>query len=228
MNNKKYNLLAIGSCRICTVLNNYQNTYNTWADVGLRNSNPKCILGRSWSINEQLELLKLIKGDKSFVEYVGCEYPDIEKIKDNLLFLRRKFNQIDAIVVEVSSLRYYKNKDNKLIHNIEHIKNHFSTIIKDMSPEEFQKKIKDFIEYSRKPIFFVSHFDRISKPYREVIWDNLKKASTEHENMFLIDTTLMPILKITKDQEHYTQVGKDNATKYIGNIISQTLHRILR
>ena len=37
MNNKKYNLLAIGSCRICTVLNKYQNTYNTWAEVGKRN-----------------------------------------------------------------------------------------------------------------------------------------------------------------------------------------------
>ena len=154
MNSKKYNLLAIGSCRICTVLNKYQNTYNTWAEVGKRNLNPKFIIGRSWSINEQLELLKLIKGDKPFVEYIGCEYPGIELIEDNLLFLRRIFNQIDAIIVEVSSLRYYLNTDNKLIHNILHRQKH-SLISKDMSSKEFLETTKDFIEYSKKPIFFV-------------------------------------------------------------------------
>ena len=227
MNNEKYNLLAIGSCRISTVLNKYQNTYNTWGGIGKRRLNPKCIIGRSWSINEQLELLKLIKGDKSFIEYVGCEYPEIELIKDNLLFLRRKFNQIDAIVVEVSSLRYYQTKDNKLIHNIVHGKDN-SPIIKNMSSKEFQKITKDFIEYSKKPIFFVSHFDRKSKPYRAVIWDNLKKVSTEHRNVFLIDTPLMPNLQVNGGKEHYTKAGQDNAMKYIGNIISQTLHRILR
>ena len=227
MNNKKYNLLVLGSCRICVTLNKYQNSYNTWGGIGMRKVNPKCILGRSWSINEQLELLKLIKGDKPFVEYVGAEYPKIESIKDNLLFLRREFNQVDAIVVEVSSLRYYQNKDNKLIHNITHHKKH-SFIYKDMSPEEFQKTTKDFIEYSKKPIFFVSHFDRKRKPYREVIWDNLRRVSTEHKNVFLIDASLMPNLQAAKDEEHYTKTGKDNAMKYIGGIISQTLHRILR
>ena len=227
MNNKKYNLLAIGSCRISTVLNKYQNTYNTWGETGCRHLNPKCIIGRSWSINEQLELLKLIKGDKPFVEYVGHEFPTIESIKDNLLFLRREFNQVDAIVVEVSSLRYYQNKDNKLIHNIKHHQNH-SLIIKDMSSEEFQKTTKDFIEYVKKPIFFVSHFNRKSKPYREVIWNNLKKVPTEHKNVFLIDTASMPNLQTTREGEHYTRkAGRDNAMKYIGGIISQALNRIL-
>ena len=89
MSKEKYNLLAIGSCRICSVLNKYQNTYNTWEKVGKRMLNPKYIIGRSWSINEQLELLKLIKGDKPFVEYVGCQYPKIESIKDSLFFLRK-------------------------------------------------------------------------------------------------------------------------------------------
>ena len=227
MNNSKYNLLAMGSCRICAALNNYQNTYNTWGETGSRHLNPKCIIGRSWSINEQLELLKLIKGDKPFAEYAGCEYPDIENIKDNLLFLGRKFNQIDAIVVEVSSLRYYKNKDNKLIHNIMH-NNKNSSIIKDMSSEEFEVTTKNFVEYSEKPIFFVSHFDRKSKPYREVIWDNLKKISTEYKNVFLIDPSIMPNLQTTKNREHYTRKGEDIASEYIGGIISQTLHRILR
>lgn len=226
MNNEKYNLLAIGSCRISLALSKYQNTYNTWGELGRRYLNPKCLIGRSWSINEQLELLKLIKGDKPFIEYVGCECPNIESIKDNLLFLRQKFNQIDAIVVEVSSLRYYQTKDNKLIHNIVHGNTHKMRIpfqIKDMSSKEFQKITKDFIEYSKKPIFFVSHFDRKSKPYRAVIWDNLKKVSTEHRNVFLIDTSLMPNLQVTRCKEHYTKAGQDNATKYIGNIISQTL-----
>ena len=227
MNNKKYNLLAIGSCRIGTCLNNYQNTYNTWGAVGKIHLNPKCIIGKSWSINEQLELLKLIKGDKPFVEYAGCVYPDIENIKDNLLFLRRKFNQIDAIVVEVSSLRYYKNKDNKLIHNIEHPRRNAFTI-KDMSSEEFEITTKDFVEYSEKPIFFVSHFDRKSKPYREVIWDNLKKISTEYKNVFLIDPSIMPNLQFDPGREHYTKEGKDIASEYIGGTISQTLHRVLR
>ena len=226
MNNKKYNLLAIGSCRICTVLNKYQNTYNTWAEVGKRHLNPKFIIGRSWSINEQLELLKLIKGDKPFVEYIGCEYPGIELIEDNLLFLRRIFNQIDAIIVEVSSLRYYLNTDNKLIHNILHRQKH-SLISKDMSSKEFRETTKDFIEYSKKPIFFVSHFDRKSKPYREVIWSSLKKVSTQRENIFLIDTPSMPNLQTCKDGEHYTNAGEDNARKYIGGIISQALQRIL-
>lgn len=229
MSNEKYNLLAIGTCRICTALNKYQNTYNTWGQVGNRDSNPKCIIGRSWSINEQLELLKLIKGDKTFAEYVGQEYTDIKSIKDNLLFLRRKFNQIDAIVVEIASLRYYKNKDNKLIHNIVHnrIKQQFKEqlIIKDMSPEEFQKNLNDFIEYCGKPIFFVSHFDRKSKPYREVIWNNLKKVSAEHENIFLIDPSLMPNLQ-THDAEHYTREGANTAMKYMGDIISQTIKQI--
>ena len=152
MSNKKYNLLALGSCRICVTLNKYQNSYNTWGGIGMRKVNPKCIIGRSWSINEQLELLKLIKGDKPFVEYVGAEYPKIESIKDNLLFLRRIFNQIDAFVVEVSSLRYYLGEDNKLIHNIKHGKTNFSTV-KDMSSEEFEITTKDFIEYSKKPIW---------------------------------------------------------------------------
>ena len=222
MSREKYNLLAIGSCRICSVLNKYQNTYNTWEKVGKRMLNPKYIIGRSWSINEQLELLKLIKGDKPFVEYVGCQYPKIESIKDSLFFLRKEFNQLDAIVVEVSSLRYYENKDNKLIHNIKHKEKH-SFIIKDVSSEEFQKKTKDFIEYSKKPIFFVSHFDKKSKPYREVIWDNLKKISKEHENVFLIDASLMPDLKASSDREHYTKDGKNNAMKYISSIISQKL-----
>ena len=224
MNNKKYNLLAIGSCRICTVLNKYQNTYNTWGGVGNRHLNPKCVIGRSWSINEQLELLKLIKGDKSFIEYIGCEYPKIESIKDNLLFLRREFNQIDAFVVEVSSLRYYLGKDNKLVHNVQHIDGNLLTT-KNMSSKEFQATTKDFIEYSKKPIFFVSHFDRKSKPYREVIWENLKKVSAEHENIFLIDASLMPNLQTAQDREHYTKKGKDNASEYIGGIISQTLQR---
>jgi len=225
MNNKKYNLLAIGSCRICTVLNEYQNTYNTWAEVGNRNLNAKHVIGRSWSINEQLELLKLIKGDKSFVEYVGCEYQEIESIKDSLLFLRKEFDKLDAIIVEVSSLRYFQNKDNKLIHNIVHSKKH-SLVMKNVSSGEFKKTVKDFIEYSRKPIFFVSHFDRKSKPYREVIWENLKKVSAEYKNVFLIDLSIMPNLKIAGG-EHYTKAGKNNAMKYIGDVISQTLNRIL-
>ena len=223
-NNIKYNLLSMGSCRICTVLHKYQNTYNTWRDAGEKNVNTKYIIGRSWSINEQLELLKLIKGDKPFSEYVGNEFPRIERIKDNLLFLRRKFNQIEAIVVEVSSLRYYQNTDDKLVHNIQHDSTN-TYKYKDMPPEEFHKKLKEFIKYSGKPIFFVSHFDRKSKPYREVIWEKIKKVSTEHENIFLIDTSLMPNLQ-TWDGEHYTKVGADDAMKYIGNIITQTLHRI--
>ena len=227
MSNKKYNLLVLGSCRICVTLNKYQNSYNTWGDIGMRKVNPKCIIGRSWSINEQLELLKLIKGDKPFVEYVGAEYPKIESIKDNLLFLRRIFNQIDALVVEVSSLRYYLGKDNKLIHNIKHGKTNFSTA-KDMPSEEFEITTKDFVEYSKKPIFFVSHFDRKRKPHREVIWENLKKVSMEHENIFYIDTALMPNIQTGKCREHYTKAGYDNAMKYIGDVISQTLHRILR
>ena len=223
MNNKKYNLLAIGSCRICTVLNKYQNTYNTWGEVGNRQLNPKYIIGRSWSINEQLELLKLIKGDKPFAEYVGGEFRKIESIKDNLLFLRQIFNQIDAFVVEVSSLRYYLGKDNKLVHNLKH-SNRNDLTSKDMSSEEFEITTKDFIEYSKKPIFFVSHFDRKSKPYREVIWETLKKVSTEHENIFLIDTPSMPNLQVNKDGEHYSgKSGRDSAMEYIGGIISQTL-----
>jgi hypothetical protein len=228
VNTEKYNLLSIGSCRICTVLNKYQNTYNTSEKIRGRHLNQKCIIGRSWSINEQLDLLKLIKGDKPLIEYVGDDFPSIEQIKDNLLFLREKFNQIDAVVVEVSSLRYYQNTDNKLIHNIQHNKIKANAYIhKDMSPAEFEKKIKEFIKYSGKPIFFVSHFDRKSKPYREVIWEKIKKVSTEHENIFLIDTSLMPNIQ-TRDSEHYNKVGGDNAMKYIGSIISQTLHRILR
>ena len=106
MNNKQYNLLALGSCRVCNILYHYQNTYNTWwqRNGPLDLANSKCMVGRSWNINEQLELLKIIKGDKPFVEYVGAEFPEIEYIKDNILFLRQEFDQIDAVVVEISSL----------------------------------------------------------------------------------------------------------------------------
>ena len=223
MGKEKYNLLALGSCRICTVLNYYQNTYNTWHLDRER----KCVIGRSWSINEQLELLKLIKGDKPFAEYVGCELPDIEQVKDNLLFLRQEYNKIDAIVVEVSTHRYFQSKDGKMIHNIEHYSEH-SHVIKHMTAEEFQETVRDFVEYSNKPIFFVSHFDRKNKPFRTELWDDLNTVSSEYENVFLIDTTLMPNLQITPDREHYTDAGRDNAIEYIGDNISQTLYTILR
>ena len=36
----------------------------------------------------------------------------------------------------------------------------------------------------------------------------------------------MPNLQTAQDREHYTKKGKDNASEYIGGIISQTLQQI--
>lgn len=223
MSSGKFNLIALGSCRICVALNDYQNTYNTWGRVCNRDANPKCVIGRSWSINEQLDILKLIKGDKPFDEYIGREYPNIQRIQDNLYFLRQIYNQIDALIVEVSSLSYFQTKSGKLIHNMIHeypLPKHIDRI--NMSVEKLRKASKDFIEYSQKPIFFVSHFSMDCKAYRRMIWDCLSKVSTDYENVSLIDMSKMTDIE-SNDGEHYTSHGNELAREYMSKIISNYL-----
>ena len=219
----KYNLLAVGSCRICTPLFRY-NAYNTWEELGNRN-NSKCLIGRSWSINAQLELLKLIKGDKSFDKYVGQDEP-IEKIKDNLLFLRKSYDDIDALVVEVSSLRYYIDKYDKLVHGVIHSQLHnFS--YHNISKNEFYEMTEDFIDYCKKPIFFVSHFDRKRKDYREVIWEVLKTISNKNDNIFLIDISKLPNLsECLLDDEHFIDSKLNDVCEFMINEIEKNLQSI--
>ena len=219
----RYNLLAVGSCRIGTPLFRY-NAYNTWPWSGNR-KNSKYPIGRSWSINEQLELLKLIKGDKSFDKYVGQDV-SIEYIKDNLLFLRKAYDDIDALVVEVSSLRYYTDKYGKLVHGIIHSQLHnFS--YHNISKNEFYEMTEDFIDYCKKPIFFVSHFDRKRKDYREVIWEVLKTISNKNDNIFLIDPSKLPNLsECVRGYEHYDDSKLKDVSEFMINEIEKNLQSI--
>lgn len=225
-NENDLKLLAIGSCRILVTLNRFEiYTYNTWEQIGRRDLNPKSLIGRSWSINEHLELLKLIRGDKLHKSYKGSEL-SLVAIRPCLNHLQKIYERITALVVEISSLRYYTHPDGTIIHNVIHSRIKSSCSHHKLTLEQHKRYLEEFIEYSEKPIFFVSHFDMKSRGYRQEIWQSIKEAAEKYSNIFCIDASIQPNLSIMDDNEHYTAEGFCNARKYIGDIILENIKKI--
>ena len=219
-------LLAIGSCRVLVTLNRFEiYTDNTWEQIGRRDLNPKSLIGRSWSINEHLELLKLIRGDKLHKSYKGSEL-SLVAIRPCLNHLKKIYESITALVVEISSLRYYTLPDGTIIHNVIHSQLKSSCRHEKLTLEEHKRYLEEFIQYSEKPIFFVSHFDMKSRGYRQEIWQSIKDASKKYPNVFYIDASVQPNLSIMDDNEHYTPQGFSNARKYIGDIILKNIEEL--
>ena len=154
-------LLALGSCRIGIPLNHCDfDVFNTWAEHTRQDKNPKLLIGRSWSINEQLEMYKFLTGENDIENLVSHldNSPDDETIKNNVRKLSHRLNDLNGLVVETSSVKYYKMK-NRIIHNIDHDKlRRRRRFEHKLSTKECESLFHEFIEYVSKPIFFVSHF----------------------------------------------------------------------
>lgn len=61
-------------------------------------------------------MIKLILGLKCKEDYIGHEY-DYNEIEENILYIRNSWNKIKGIIIEPSSIKYYTDKNNKLIYN---------------------------------------------------------------------------------------------------------------
>ena len=86
---------------------------------------------------------------------------------------------------------------------------------------------EDFIDYCKKPIFFVSHFDRKRKDYREVIWEVLKTISNKNDNIFLIDISKLPNLsECLLDDEHFIDSKLNDVCEFMINEIEKNLQSI--
>lgn len=217
--------LVLGSCRVLVTMNNSKfNCLNTWKEVGKRNLNPNYIIGRGWSINEHFEMLKLILGLKKCSEYVGDEY-SYEDIKENINYINNVFSDIKGIIIEVSSLKYFTDYNNKIIHNIT-IENRNDRTPKKLNEDEMIFYLTQLITLlPNKKIYFVNHFLHNKIPDRLLINSCLNKI--KNDNVIIITPSNLfqcnPYDFISTDNTHY----KNNEiiqliAKYIDEIIEKS------
>jgi hypothetical protein len=183
------------------------NTYNT-----------NTIIGRSWSINEHYDMIRLILNLKHNSQYVGDEYENYDQIKDNIIAIRNEFHNIEGIIIENSSLKYYTNKDNKLVHNVMMRKQYVEHIV---DQDYFIQKIIDLLP--DKKIIFVSHFLHTKIVNRLVICQCLQKYVSK--NVILIIPSLLweninPLLYL-RDENHYRVDKEKVIANYIDNILDK-------
>jgi hypothetical protein len=217
--------LVLGSCRVLVTMNSSKfNCLNTWKEIGKRDLNSKCIIGRGWSINEHFEMLQLILGFKKCSEYVGDEY-SYEHIKYNINYINNVFSDIKGIIIEVSSLKFFLDSSNNIIHNIT-IENRNNITSKKLNEEEMMFYLIELIKLlPNKKIYFVNHFLHQEIPERLLINKCLNKI--KNDNVIIITPSDLfndkPYDFIANDNIHY----KNNETihliaKYIDNIIEKT------
>jgi hypothetical protein len=180
--------LALGTCRALVTMNHSEFPFlNTWHEVGNRSANAKHIIGRSWSPNEIFGMLMLILGQKDSNNYCGHEYKTYESIKGNIEFIRQQFhnNNIQGVVIEVASLKYYVSPDNKLVHNVIHEKLHEHPewkehVLTEEQVNKFLQRIIDFLP--GKKIIFLNHFLHTKIPNRLLISQCLQKTLANNKN----------------------------------------------
>lgn len=218
--------LVLGSCRVLVTMNSSKfNCLNTWKEIGKRNLNSKYIIGRGWSINEHFEMIQLILGLKSPSKYVGDEY-SYENIKDNIKYINDIFSDIKGLIIEVSSLKFFSDLNNNIIHNITN-ENRNIRISKKLNEEEIMFYLTELIKLlPDKKIFFVNHFLHEKIPDRLLIDKCLNKI--KNDNIIIITPSDLfsdnPFNFITNDNIHY----KNNEiiqtiAKYIDNIIENNI-----
>ena len=219
-------LLALGSCRIGIPLNHCDfDVFNTWAEHTRQDKNPKLLIGRSWSINEQLEMYKFLTGENDIENLVSHldNSPGDETIKNNVRKLSHRLNDLNGLVVETSSVKYYKMK-NRIIHNIDHDKlRRRRRFEHKLSIKECESLFHEFIEYVSKPIFFVSHFLHNKIKSRMQMWELINKVSQKYDNVICINPSEMWTKENSNDflldDTHYNKNGVKFACEKMQNII---------
>ena len=217
--------LVLGSCRVLVTMNHSKyKCLNTFKEVGKRNLNPKCLIGRGWSINEHFEMIQLILGFKKHTEYIGDEY-SYDDIKQNIDFINNNFNDINGLIIEVSSLKYFKDSSGKIIHNIT-LENRTDRTCEKLNEEETTFYLRELIKLvPNKKIYFVNHFLHDKIPDRLLIDKCLNKI--KNDNIYIITPSILfednPCNFLSNDNIHY----KNNEiihliAKYIDSIIEKS------
>lgn len=200
--------LTLGSCRVLVTMNHSRfECLNTFRQPGKRHLNPKKIIGRSWSINEQYELLLLILSKKPITKYKGCEFT-YDEIKENIEYIRSMFDKIEGVIIEPSSIKYYTDKNENLIHNIEHHKEEIMSNVKKhiLTEEEIDLYLNKIINLlQNKKIIFVNHFLHTKIPNRMLINKCLKKITNKNVKIVTPSNLWDNNSKwdFLKDEKHY-------------------------
>ena len=216
--------LVLGSCRVVVTMHySKYNCINTCKPLGTRNLHPKCILGRGWSINEHCEMIRLLLGFKQDTEYVGDMF-SYEDIQHNIEYIKTTFNDIKGIIVEVSSLKYARDPNGKLIHNL--TMGNRTVKMERLSEEEMMVYLREFVQLlPNKKIYFVNHFLHTKIPDRLLI-DKCLHA-IKNDNVVVITPSDLftdnPSDFLSDDSIHYkNEEIKQVIARYIDDIIEQT------
>lgn len=216
--------LVLGSCRVTITLSRskYQ-CLNTWKKISGRNNNSNKIIGRGWTINEHYEMIKLILGDKKPDNYIGNEY-DYSSIEENILYIKNHWDDIKGIIIEPSSIKYYTDKNNKLIHNVHHAKNNLSeyklNILSEDEIDFYLKKIMELLP--DKYIIFVNHFLHRNLPNRNLINKCLNKIC--NDNVIVITPSNLwnnetKFNYVDRGEYHYRRDKINDICIYVDNMI---------
>ena len=202
--------LVLGTCRIMPVMKfSKLNCIHTWTYKD-NYKDKHYNLGRTYSINEAYEMLLLILGDKNESEYIGHEY-SFDEIKENIKYIRRMFNKLDGIIIEVSSLKYCK-KNNTVVHNRRDSTVNSSLTKNDM--ENYLKKIVNLVP--EKKIIFINHFLHFRIDNRLIINKYLKDYENNYENILVItpselwdnNFSIGISKKFLSDENHYIKISE--------------------
>ena len=212
--------LVLGSCRVLVTMSySKYNCLNTWSVVGNRGENPNKIIGRGWSLNEHYEMIKLILGIKCKEDYIGHEY-NYNKIGENILYIRNSWNKIKGIIIEPSSIKYYTDENNKLIHNFIHSEinplKHKQNILSEDENNFYLQKIIELLH--NKSIIFVNHFLHSNIPNRKLINKCLNQI--DKKNVIVVTPSNLwnnetKFDYIKNDETHYKDKKINDICKYI-------------
>lgn len=219
--------LVLGSCRITIPLNESEHfCINTWKELENRESNSKLIIGRGWTSIEHYQMIKLILELKDPKDYCGDEYT-FDKIKSNIDIIKNNFKKIKGIILEISSLKYFTDSNNRLIHNVIHkdlLENEYIENILCYEENLFYlNKIRDLVP--DKKLYFVSHFMHINLTPRIVIKNSIEEFIKNDNNSKLIIPSLLWTDKTKHEYLHHDELHYKNndIIKKIKNYLEEFL-----
>ena len=218
--NSKISGICLGSCRVLVVMNHSKfYFYNTFYEQGKREINPKFVIGRGYSLKEHYEMILLILNKKKYIDYIGNEYPDYSDISNNISEIRNNFQNIKVFIIEVCSLKYYTDNNNRLIHNIQNHSKYTENNLLEKDCHFYIEKILELLP--DKKILFVNHFLHTKIDNRILINKCLQKYKSENINVVIPSDlwNLETEKNYLSDPNHYKSDKYKDIANYLDNHI---------